>query len=206
MLHPPTYCRITANHIVQGAYGYLTINENGTYFYTLTSPENANSNGSEAPDTFIVTVADTHSNTSTTTLTFDIVDDRPLANEFTANVQQGATLTESQANGLFGSVTGDKMGADGPTSAGDITGVAPGQVAGPISGDVGQTVTDSDGSTLLLSADGSFTFVASATAVVGSTDYFTYTLKDADGSTESNTLAFTITAPPTLPLLVYESG
>ncbi len=60
---------------ITGAHGTLLINENGTYSYTLTSPE-AGSNGVEAPDVFTYTVTDAHGNTSTDTLTFAIVDDR----------------------------------------------------------------------------------------------------------------------------------
>ncbi|MEI9915705.1 MAG: Ig-like domain-containing protein [Methylovirgula sp.] len=63
----------TANTTIFGAHGTLTINENGVYSYTLTSPETGNS----APDRFTYVVTDSHGNTSTSTLSFAIVDDVP---------------------------------------------------------------------------------------------------------------------------------
>ncbi len=65
----------TTNTTITGAHGTLTINEAGVYSYTLTSPESNN----PAPDTFTYTVTDSHGNTNTSTLTFAITDDKPVA-------------------------------------------------------------------------------------------------------------------------------
>ncbi len=51
----------------------------------------------------------------------------------------------------------------------------------------------------------SYSYVAKANAAPGSTDSFSYTIADADGSTAQNTLTFSIAAAA-VPFLVYESG
>jgi VCBS repeat-containing protein len=196
---------------ITGAHGTLMINENGSYSYTLTSPETG-SNGVEAPDVFTYTVTDSHGNTSTNTLTFAIVDDKPVANADTANATVGQTVTADAAHGLFGTIAnggaGDISGADSPASVTGVVATSNGNAAGT-AGTAGAdgipyTVTGAEG-TLTLSGDGSYSYVAKSNATPGSTDTFTYTIKDADGSTAQNTLTFSIAAAA-VPFLVYESG
>ena len=71
--------------IITGSYGLLQIDQDGDYTYTLTKPYTtspAADNGAETEfgkDVFTYTVTDTAGNTSTSTISINIVDDRPTA-------------------------------------------------------------------------------------------------------------------------------
>ncbi|PBC01408.1 Ig-like domain-containing protein, partial [Mesorhizobium sp. WSM3860] len=68
---------------VQGSYGVLQIDQNGNYTYTLTKPydtspdANNGTNTETGKDVFTYTVTDAHGNTSTSTISINIVDDVP---------------------------------------------------------------------------------------------------------------------------------
>ena len=71
--------------IITGSYGLLQIDQDGDYTYTLTKPYTtspAADNGAETEfgkDVFTYTVTDSAGNTSTSTISINIVDDRPAA-------------------------------------------------------------------------------------------------------------------------------
>ncbi|SMQ60375.1 type I secretion C-terminal target domain (VC_A0849 subclass) [Devosia lucknowensis] len=70
-----------------GSNGNLTLNSDGTWHYTLTSPvtttPNANDGTQKANnvETFTYTVTDAYGNTAQNTITIDIIDDVPVANK-----------------------------------------------------------------------------------------------------------------------------
>ncbi len=124
----------------------------------------------------------------------------------------GQTVTADAAHGLFGTIAncgrGDISGSDSPASVTGVIATGNGNAAGT-AGTAGAdgipyTVTGAEG-TLTLNGDGSYSYVAKNTATPGSTDTFTYTIKDSDGSTAQNTLTSSIAAAA-VPFLVHESG
>ncbi|MGA0604091.1 Ig-like domain-containing protein [Caulobacter sp. KR2-114] len=187
---PYTYSLVSG---ANGAHGTLTLNANGTYSYTLTSPvaeaPSAN-NGTDTvsgADTFTYKVTDAHGNSVTNTITVNAIDDTPTAHADSGNVAEGATLTVTAGSGVLGN---DVAGADGfQGGAGHgVTGVAAGVLAST-SGSVGTSVAGSFG-TLTLNADGSYTYVSTPNAVppAGATDTFSYTVTDGDGDTSTTQL------------------
>ncbi|WP_299978465.1 retention module-containing protein, partial [Desulfobacula sp.] len=78
-----SYALVTGgNSATAGTYGTIQINTDGTYLYTLTSPvdgPNANNGVTTeiAADSFTYEVTDNYGNTSTETITINIVDDVP---------------------------------------------------------------------------------------------------------------------------------
>ncbi|WP_027168392.1 DUF5801 repeats-in-toxin domain-containing protein, partial [Mesorhizobium sp. WSM3224] len=99
---------------INGTYGILHVNADGTYTYTLTSPEANAPAGNDGPnlqpgqDVFTFTVTDGLGNTSTSTITINITDDVPSV---VANQQFAAPtltvdesfLTAATNNGINGS-------------------------------------------------------------------------------------------------------
>lgn len=77
---------------VQGTYGVLQIDQNGNYTYTLTKPFDTLPDANNGPhieaakDIFTYTVTDAYGNTSTSTISIDIVDDVPIAKDDTDSV------------------------------------------------------------------------------------------------------------------------
>ena len=110
----------------------------------------------------------------------------------TGSATEGLTTTANTASGVLHN---DTIGADAP---GTVVGVAKGNtgvdantgVAAGIGGDHG---------TLTLAADGSYSYVANASANLGVTDVFTYTMKDADGDLSHTTLTFTFEGDRNVP-------
>ncbi|WP_265530668.1 Ig-like domain-containing protein [Sphingomicrobium marinum] len=171
-----------------GSNGTLVINPDGTWVYTLNSPvdgadaDNGN-NVVNNVETFTYEVTDADGNTTTSTITIDIVDDVPTAVVDSASVTEGASV-------MGNVVDNDTIGADGAEVAdNEVTGVAAGNVAGPVSGNVGASVAGLYG-TLTINADGSYTYESDPDAVAapGATDTFTYTITDGDGDTSTATI------------------
>ncbi|TGS80271.1 structural toxin protein RtxA, partial [Mesorhizobium sp. M3A.F.Ca.ET.175.01.1.1] len=95
--------------------------------------------------------------------------------------------------------TDDVLGADGAAPGGAVTGVATGSnVANPVSGNLGGAGIAGQYGTLVLNADGTYTYTLTktfdgATADNGITteqdkDSFTYTVTDAHGNTTTGTI------------------
>ena len=176
-----------------GQYGTLSVNANGQYTYTLTSPVDTpagdNGNNIQAQETFTFTVTDANGNTGTGTLLIDIVDDIPKAYADTGSVQEGATLTVNAANGVLAN---DVAGADGFGSS-SVVGVRAGSdTATDASGNVATSITGAYG-TLTLAADGSYTYHSTANALdANSQDHFVYTVVDGDGDLSTTTLTIDV--------------
>ncbi|TPL96817.1 Ig-like domain-containing protein, partial [Mesorhizobium sp. B2-3-10] len=154
------------------------------------------------------TVTDAHGNTTTGTILVDIVDDVPTAHADTNSVTEGA-----QASGnVLSDGTADVLGADGAAPGGAVTGVATGSnVANPVSGNLGGTGIAGQYGTLVLNANGTYTYTANPNAVTtNAVDHFVYTITDGDGDTSTVTLDITVnnvtvTASDT-DALVHEKG
>ncbi|TPM37595.1 VCBS domain-containing protein, partial [Mesorhizobium sp. B2-3-4] len=171
-----------------GTYGTIHINTDGSYVYTLTSNHlNAEANDGvqtiSGLENFTYTVTDSVGNSTTGTITVNIVDDVPTAHADSNDVTEGALLTVAAAAGVL---VNDVSGADGAT----IDGVraAGGNTTAAVSGGVGTDIAGLHG-TLHLNADGSYTYQATANNISSATtDVFVYTIKDGDGDLSTTTL------------------
>ncbi|MGZ9719582.1 Ig-like domain-containing protein, partial [Rhizobium miluonense] len=74
---------------IQGSYGTLSIDADGKYSYTLTT---AGVHAGGEQETFTYTVTDAHGNITTSTLSFTIADDAPIATADTGSLQSGVTV------------------------------------------------------------------------------------------------------------------
>nr|WP_298688236.1 DUF5801 repeats-in-toxin domain-containing protein [uncultured Dongia sp.] len=158
-----------------------------SYTYTLTQ----NTNGEGTHDDFVVKVTDSDGDFSNGTLVINIKDDAPIA-----NFDNGGTIGSGiTANGNV--LTNDVLGADGAVATIPVGGVI-GVVLGndPVSKTTGvSTSIVGNFGTLILHADGSYTYVAKPNAQIpiGGTDIFSYTIEDSDGDRAVTQLAITVT-------------
>ena len=172
--------------------GTLTINENGSYSYTLNGATSADANG----DTFTYRVTDAVGNTTTSTVTVTIVDDKPTANPDTNADLPGQSVTGNVITGTGDAAAGaDTQGADRPVTVTAVTGGTgtPEQtsITGADTATTGYQVVTADG-TLKLYQDGHYTYDAKPN--VTGTDTFNYTITDADDNTSSTTLTITVSS------------
>ncbi|MFQ6560187.1 VCBS domain-containing protein, partial [Pseudomonas sp. Lb2C1-1] len=93
-----------------GAYGQLSLQPDGSYTYTLTSPATTTPHANDGPnvlsESFTYQATDSLGNTVTSTIVIDIVDDVPSAHADFASVLEGGTV-----NGNV--LDNDVLGADG---------------------------------------------------------------------------------------------
>ncbi|NIB24766.1 retention module-containing protein [Pseudoteredinibacter isoporae] len=189
---------------VNGNFGVLEITSvtdtEITYNYRLNDA--VDHSAGPVTENFSVSVSDNDGNAAddaSANLQIRIIDDSPIANsqsdsidgslQATGNVLTGIDIPSGDSNSTDG--VADVVGADDP---GFVASVAAGDQA-TASGGVGVAVS-SDKGTLILQADGSYTYTANP-GVFGE-DIFTYVLSDADGSTESATLTINVDAANTL--------
>jgi len=177
-----------------GTHGTLTLNPDGSYTYTLTSPVDGTTldNGTNTVtnvDSFAYTATDDNGNTVHGTITVDVIDDVPTAHADTNSVGEGGSVNGN----VLTDGTDDVLGADGAAPGGAVTGVATGSdTSNPVSGSVG---TDIDGAfgTLHLNANGTYTYTADPDSVTSNqVDHFVYTITDGDGDTSTTTLDITV--------------
>ncbi|MBB4642143.1 DUF5801 repeats-in-toxin domain-containing protein [Rhizorhapis suberifaciens] len=166
-----------------GSFGTLTLNPNGSYSYTLTSPVDGITaddgalplNGAES---FEYEVTDANGNTTTSTITINIVDDVP-----TAFAEQSQSVAEDADAAIGGNVLdNDVRGADGAsltsvTIDGTTTNVAA----------IGTTPVTTSLGTYTFTANGNWTFapVSNQANAAGIDASFSYTITDGDGDTSS---------------------
>ncbi|MBY6219357.1 beta strand repeat-containing protein, partial [Qipengyuania aquimaris] len=177
-----------------GDYGTLTVTsidfDTGAigYSYTL----NDNLVGELSDEEFTMTVVDVDGDTAVATLTIQVADDAPTANDD----------VDSMEAGTFGPIAGNVVTGDGTdTGAGgaDEEGADGASVSG-VFFDGTEATADADGvltiegeyGTLVLSPDGSYTYTRFDDSAGGVSDVFEYTLTDADGSTATATLTIEI--------------
>jgi VCBS repeat-containing protein len=188
---------LTLTGFTQSGTGAVT---NGDLAYTYTLKDDLPHTGPDAEsslDNIPLIITDARDATANGELLIQIVDDVPTANPDTGSVdKEVGTLT---GNVVTDASTGDRMGADGPATAGPVTGIVAGSSAGPVSTGVGASVTGTYGTVTLL-PDGSYTYVvdpANADVIAlgfgdSLSDVFTYTITDADGDTSTTTLTIGI--------------
>lgn len=156
---------LTAALVADPAHGTVTLNPDGSFTYT---PE-ADFNGVDT-FTYKANDGDLDSNVATVTITVNPINDAPVAVDDEFSMDQDTVLTATAAQGLL--VNDTDVDGDPLTVVG---------------------VSDVTHGTLVLNADGSFTYTPAA-GFVG-TDSFTY--KANDGTLDSNVATVTITVNST---------
>ncbi|RUW75542.1 Ig-like domain-containing protein [Mesorhizobium sp. M2A.F.Ca.ET.067.02.1.1] len=181
-----------------------------TYTYTLVDNEehSAIQGTNSLFENFDVTLTDLDGQSANSTLSVNIVDDVPTAHADTNSVSEGSQVSGN----VLTDGTADVLGADGAAPGGAVTGVATGSnVSNPVSGNLGGAGIVGQYGTLVLNANGSYTYTANPNAVTANAvDHFVYTITDGDGDTSTVTLDITVnnvtvTASDT-DALVYEKG
>ncbi|MXO73995.1 tandem-95 repeat protein [Altererythrobacter aerius] len=191
---PGTNGTLTITSISAGAIGYS---------YTLAD----NLVGQSAGDTYAVAVTDRDGDVATASLTVDVLDDAPIANDDADRVAAG-TYGPETGNVITGAGTtsgapgGDQQGADGAR----LTAVTGFGGSDATFDGAGNLVVQGQYGVLAVKADGSYTFVRTPGTAGGVTDSFTYTLTDADGSTDSAVLTITIEDSPAAVVDLPTSG
>lgn len=172
-----------------GTHGTLTLNPDGTYSYTLTSPidgvtANNGTNTVLAGDSFTYQVTDANGNTATSTITVNVVDDVPMAvGDLAQSVVEGGAAIGGNV------LANDIQGADGAT----ITSVT---IDGTTVGLTAPTnVIVVPNGTYVFDQHGNWTFApASGLNNAAPIDAaFSYTITDGDGDQSSATQPISVT-------------
>ncbi|MBD2836821.1 type I secretion C-terminal target domain-containing protein, partial [Pseudomonas sp. JM0905a] len=172
----------------------ITGYSNGTYSFSYTLTEATTDGLGVETDGFLITVNDGLASASDN-VRIEIVDDEPAAKADSASVGEGATVNGNvtSADGL-GSVA-DVFGADGrPSLTTGVVGVRTGgDTTTHVSGGV-DTPIDTGLGTLVLHADGSYSYTSHPNSVgqPGAVDTFTYTIVDGDGDFSTTTLTINV--------------
>ncbi|MCX7096622.1 MAG: Ig-like domain-containing protein, partial [Methylococcales bacterium] len=182
---------------INGTYGHLTLNADGSYNYTADNA-NALAAGASASDVFSYSVLDPDggvSNITTLTITVTGKNDNPVANPDQGAVNEDATLSVSAANGVILGVGADSDLDNAVTSL-KVNAVAAGTNT-PSPSAVGTTISGTYGH-LTLNADGSYNYTAdnanALAAGVTASDVFSYSVADPDGGVSNiTTLTITVT-------------
>ena len=220
---------------INGTYGTLTINENGSYSYDTSSNSNALAlgNGETGSDTFTYFFYDndgssklsehnnannlTKSPTGQSTLKITVTGQTPRTTNDTGYIAAGSTLTvadgasandadsDSDYNSATGDHTGDVLGNDTGTSN-TVTAIS--SSTGE-TGTIGSALSGQYGE-LTINEDGSYTYVANNAAKLGATtatDVFTYTVTDAtSGGTGTATITITVLGSNDAPTATDDTG
>ncbi|MBV1917865.1 MAG: VCBS domain-containing protein [Sphingomonadaceae bacterium] len=180
----------------EGTYGLISIDNDGNFIYTLTSrfdnlPHADDGTETQpAGDVFTYLATDANGNTVEGTITVDIIDDIPVATADVDTVSEGGTAVGNV-------LPNDAFGADGPATTAPLGGVIGVRKA---DGDTTTDVTTGTGTeifgdygTLILNADGSYTYVtAPGTITEDVVEIFVYTIEDDDGDRSTTTLTITV--------------
>ncbi|MBB4864968.1 putative repeat protein (TIGR01451 family) [Pseudomonas nitritireducens] len=200
---------VSAGSVLQGLYGTLVINADGSYEYRV---DNANPTvqalrtaGEKLQEVFTYRMRDTAGATSDARLTVVIqgANDNPVARDDSNTATDQVPAPQTSGNVLPND--SDVDGGDALT----VTGIRTGQETGSGSaGVIGQPIAGRYG-TLILNADGSYTYSIDlsnkevlAAAGLGQIlkDYFTYTISDLAGATDDAQLTITLDiATPYIP-------
>lgn len=199
----------SAGQVLQGLYGKLTINADGSYQYVVDndSPtvQALRTAGETLREVFIYRMRDTAGATSDARLTVTIqgADDNPVARD-----DSNFASDETPAPQASGNVLPNDSDVDGGDAI-SVTGIRTGEESGSgNAGVVGQPIAGRYG-TLVLNADGSYTYTIDmsnrevlAAAGLGQVlkDYFTYTISDLTGLSDQAQLTITLDiATPYIP-------
>ncbi|WP_153114822.1 Ig-like domain-containing protein [Rhodocyclus tenuis] len=169
----------TVGQAIVGQYGTLTLNADGSYSYQ----SNANAVSADAQDVFVYTVKDGDGDLKSTTLTINVKDASvaPVATE--------GTVSEAGLDGGVGQAPGTAASGDSEKITGDLPD-QPGYTIQSSSGTTAHGSWSVDGAT----GKYSYTLTKSTTDITGQPekDSFTYTAKDANGNTVTNTVTISI--------------
>ena len=174
-------------------YGQLTLNANGSYTYVADQDlADALDVGDMVTESFNYTVSDGSGGTDIA-VHYNYnngINDVPVADDETNSVNVSTTL--NVPDGTDDVLHGD-TDADASSSL-TVTGIRTGtEIAGSgTDGTVGSGLAGSYG-TLTIAADGTYTYVANAS---GGIDYFTYTVSDGIGGTDTAQITITVNAAP----------
>ena len=193
--------------------GYNATKGEVTYEYTLLDNEQhaaVQGKNDDLFDDLAVVVTDNSTQTATGTLSVKIVDDVPMANADTDTVVWGTpnatgnviTGTDIATGGDTNTTDGvaDVPGADGGLKVVTVAATTAGGAETPVSATTATSIQGQHG-VLVINADGSYSYIPSATPTADATDVFTYTIRDADGDTSSTTLTITLEGPPQPPVI-----
>ena len=193
--------------------GYNATTGEVTYEYTLLDNEQhaaVQGKNDDLFDDLAVVVTDNSTQTATGTLSVKIVDDVPMANADTDTVVWGTpnatgnviTGTDIATGGDTNTTDGvaDVPGADGGLKVVTVAATTAGGAETPVSATTATSIQGQHG-VLVINADGSYSYIPSATPTADATDVFTYTIRDADGDTSSTTLTITLEGPPQPPVI-----
>ena len=182
--------------------GVVALNPDGTITFTPNP-------GVTTPVNFTYTVADPQGNEDTAGVTVTPgTNDAPVARPDTNATTEDVSLNVTAANGVSQNtpvVGGRDSDVDGDTlSVSAVSfGATTGSVGSPLAGVYG---------TLVLNADGSYSYVPNAAAQALDstdapvTDVFTYTVKDPAGLTATTTLTITVTGTNDAPIANPDNG
>jgi VCBS repeat-containing protein len=204
--------------VIQGTYGTLVLNENGTYTYTLNSLGSATLHlgaNDVAFDTFTYTIADESGEQSTSTITITVngANDAPTAvadNDKSVQAVSGGGAPDAPIT-----TTGNALANDTDPDTGDtlkVVGARGGDdISNPATGHVGETIQGTYG-TLVLNEDGTYTYtlnsLGSATLHLGANDVafdtFTYTIADESGEQSTSTITITVNGANDAPSAVED--
>ena len=167
----------------------------GELTFTYTLNDNTLEHGLDGMDThvshdFAVTVTDVDDSTASSTITVNIVDDVPTAQNDSVVFEEAAAQEGASAKSVL---ENDVFGADAPAYK-TVTSIEGGTLGQPVQGDYG---------TLTLNEDGTYTYKLGDKVDVPRgetyTEQFTYTIKDADGDTSTATLTIAIKGDEIVP-------
>ncbi|WP_323752054.1 DUF5801 repeats-in-toxin domain-containing protein [Marinobacter sp.] len=163
----------TVGQAVNGTYGVLTLNADGSYSYV----SSANAVTADAQDVFTYTVKDGDGDLVETTLTIDVNDVTGTPQTTTATVDEAGLAAGTDAGSDSHKITGGQLALD--------TGWA-------VNG--AQNGTSTHG-TWSVAADGTFSYELTNATTEGAddTDSFTYEVVDQYGNTVTNTVNINIT-------------
>ncbi|MDA7446639.1 Ig-like domain-containing protein, partial [Candidatus Pelagibacter ubique] len=200
---------------LQGTYGQLTLNANGSYSYVANHNDtDALDVGDSVTDVFNYTISDGNGGTDIATITITILgaNDAPVAVDDTDSVNEDGTVNKTTTeNGVLD----DDTDTDGsPTII--VNKVRPNggsdsNISTSTTYENGTTVTGTYG-TLTIGADGSYTYTAndndadSLDAGDIITDIFVYTITDEHGQTDTANLTITITGINDAPVARDDRG
>ncbi len=188
---------------VTGTYGTLVIGADGSYTYTADQSAADDLDLNEtATDTFVYTITDSQGGTDTANLVITVtgVNDDPVAVNDTDSVNEDATVTKTSSQDDVMNDDSDPDDDDSFTvtqikkNNGSNSNVASGSTYNTN----GTSVTGEYG-TLVIGADGSYTYTADQTAADNldkdqtATDTFVYTITDSNNATATANLVITIT-------------
>ncbi|MDP3674869.1 MAG: tandem-95 repeat protein [Novosphingobium sp.] len=176
----------------------------GTAGFSFTLTDNLL--GSTVAEVFTIVTTDRDGDSATSTLTINVADDAPTARNDTDALGAGVFTAQTgnvitAAGTTSGAAGADTVGADNAA----ITRIASNNVTANV-----DTSFDAAGNlqvagqygTLLIRADGSYSYTRAAGTPGGVSDAFTYTLTDSDGSASTATLTIAIAdAAPAITLI-----